>query len=124
MSIRFDHTIVGVRDQHATAAYLADLLGLQPAVPYGPFLMHTFANDALVHLANSTTPPASSHLAFRTDATDFERVLGRIRDRGIQHFADPFQREPGEYAEDGDRGFYWSDPDGHLLELVTRTSVG
>ena len=65
MTICFDHTIVAVRDKHATAAYLSDLLGLGPAVPYGPFLMHTFGNGAHVHFATSASAPASTHLAFR-----------------------------------------------------------
>jgi catechol 2,3-dioxygenase-like lactoylglutathione lyase family enzyme len=121
MTIHFDHTIVGVRDKHATAAYLSELLGLPPAVPYGPFLMHSFGNGAHVHFADSQTPPTSTHLAFRAGEEDFTAVLDRLRLRGIQHWADPFKAEPDALYTDGpDRGFYWDDPDGHVLELITR----
>lgn len=120
MSVHFDHTIVSVRDKHATTAYLSDLFGLPPAVPCGPFLMHTFGNGAHVHFATSAAAPPSTHLAFRTGAAEFEQVLGRIRERGVTHWADPFERQPGVvYVEDGDRGFYWHDQDGHVLELIT-----
>ena len=125
MSIRFDHTVVAVRDKDATAAYLADLLGLAPAVPYGPFLMHTFANGAHVHLATSASAPVSTHLAFRTGEATFDQVLEQVRRRGISYWADPFRREPGAvYTDDGDRGFYWNDPDGHVLELITDAPEG
>ena len=47
-------------------------------------------------------------------------MLGRIRERGITYWADPFERRAGEvYREDGDCGFYWRDQDGHVLELIT-----
>jgi catechol 2,3-dioxygenase-like lactoylglutathione lyase family enzyme len=124
MTISFDHTIVAVRDKDMTAAYLSDLLGLPSAVPYGPFLMHTFANGAHLHLATSAAAPASIHLAFRADEPEFADVLDRIRRRGLRYFADPFGRElDATYDEDGDRGFYWHDPDGHVLELITRPAI-
>jgi catechol 2,3-dioxygenase-like lactoylglutathione lyase family enzyme len=120
MTICFDHTIVAVRDKHATAAYLSDLLGLGPAVPYGPFLMHTFGNGAHVHFATSASAPASTHLAFRVGQDEFAAVLDRIQSRGMRFWADPFKKEPTAlYTDEGDRGFYWDDPDGHVLELIT-----
>jgi catechol 2,3-dioxygenase-like lactoylglutathione lyase family enzyme len=120
MTIHFDHTIVAVRDSHLTAAYLSDVLGLPPAVPYGPFLTHTFGNGAHVHLATSATAPSATHLAFRAGGEEFAAVLDRLRRRGVRHWADPFKERPDAvYAEDGDRGFYWDDPDGHVLELIT-----
>ena len=120
MSISFDHTIVAVRDKHATAAYLSDVLGLPPAVPYGPFLMHTFGNGAHVHFASSASAPVSTHLAFRAGEDEFAAVLDRLRRRGSRYWADPFKKEPDAlYVDEGDRGFYWDDPDGHVLELIT-----
>ena len=46
--------------------------------------------------------------------------LGRIRERGLDHWADPMQSRPGEINhDDGGRGVYFPDPDGHLLEILT-----
>ena len=48
-------------------------------------------------------------------------VLGRIRERGLDHWADPMRRRPGEInRNDGGRGVYFPDPDGHNLEVITR----
>jgi catechol 2,3-dioxygenase-like lactoylglutathione lyase family enzyme len=39
----------------------------------------------------------------------------------LQYWADPFHQQPGEInTRDGGRGVYFDDPDGHVLELLTR----
>jgi hypothetical protein len=48
-------------------------------------------------------------------------VLERIRGRGLDHWADPARRRPQEINHnDGGRGVYFPDPDGHFLEVITR----
>ena len=52
---------------------------------------------------------------------EFDEIFGRIRARGLDYWADPGQRQPGEINhDDGGRGVYFPDPDGHLLEILTR----
>ena len=46
MSIRFNHTLVYVRDKKKSAAFLTDILGLPPASPFGPFLVVELENQA------------------------------------------------------------------------------
>jgi catechol 2,3-dioxygenase-like lactoylglutathione lyase family enzyme len=61
------------------------------------------------------------HYAFLIGEADFDAVLGRIRARGMDHWADPARTKPGEInRNDGGRGVYFEDPDGHLLEAITR----
>ena len=51
---------------------------------------------------------------------EFDEIFGRIQDRGLEHWADPFKREPGRINHnDGGRGVYWDDPNGHVLEILT-----
>ena len=53
--------------------------------------------------------------------SDFDAVFGRIRERGLQYWADPGRRRPGEINHnDGGRGVYFPDPDDHYLEVITR----
>ena len=41
--------------------------------------------------------------------------------RKLGYWADPGHHRPGEINHgDGGRGFYWNDPDGHNLEILTR----
>jgi hypothetical protein len=39
----------------------------------------------------------------------------------LSYWADPAQSRPGEINQnDGGRGFYFEDPNGHFLEVITR----
>ena len=61
------------------------------------------------------------HYAFLISEPDFDRVLGKIKAAGLEHWADPARRRPGEINHnDGGRGVYFPDPDGHFLEVITR----
>jgi len=62
----------------------------------------------------------ASH-AFLVTEAEFDEIFGRIRERGLDIFADPHAQQPGEINHhDGGRGVYWADPDGHWLEIITR----
>jgi hypothetical protein len=40
---------------------------------------------------------------------------------GDANWADPYRKRPGEISRnDGGRGIYFEDPDGHFLEILTR----
>jgi len=65
------------------------------------------------------------HYAFLVTEEEFDQIFGRIRERGLPYWADPFERHPGEINhDDGGRGMYWHDPDGHVLEIITRPYGG
>ena len=64
---------------------------------------------------------ASQHYAFLIDEDDFDQIFGRISGRGLDYWADPGLNRQGEInRNDGGRGVYFRDPDGHLLEVITR----
>ena len=52
---------------------------------------------------------------------EFEAAFGRIRDAGITYYADPACRQAGQVytSKSGNRGTYFRDPDGHLMEILT-----
>jgi catechol 2,3-dioxygenase-like lactoylglutathione lyase family enzyme len=51
----------------------------------------------------------------------FDASLACIKMRGLSYWADPAKNKPGEINHHfGGRGVYFDDPDGHLLELITR----
>jgi hypothetical protein len=52
---------------------------------------------------------------------EFDEIFGRIQQRRLSYWADPFRRKRGEInGWDDGRGVYFDDPDGHLLEIITR----
>lgn len=61
------------------------------------------------------------HYAFLVSEKEFDRIFGRIEGRGQEYWADPALSRQGRINDnDGGRGVYFQDPDGHLLEIITR----
>jgi catechol 2,3-dioxygenase-like lactoylglutathione lyase family enzyme len=121
MSVRFNHTIVWCRDKQRSATFLADVLGLPAPKPFGPFQAVHLDDGASLDFDQIEGDIAAHHYAFLIDEGDFDPIFGRIRERGIPYWADPGKRRAGEiYHHNGGRGVYFTDPDGHLLEILTQ----
>jgi catechol 2,3-dioxygenase-like lactoylglutathione lyase family enzyme len=118
---RLNHTIVWCRDRAASAAFLADMLGLPAPKEWGPFHMVEVANDVSLDYHEIDGEIAAQHYAFLVSEAEYDDVFGRIQSRGLDYWADPALAEHRQINHhDGGRGVYWHDPDGHLLEVITR----
>jgi catechol 2,3-dioxygenase-like lactoylglutathione lyase family enzyme len=121
MPAQLNHTIVWCRNQEASAAFLAEVLGLPAPTRYGPFDVVTVANGVNLDFHETDRPIAPQHYAFLISEAEFDRVHGLIAERGMAHWADPMRSRAGQInRNDGGRGVYFLDPDGHLLEVITR----
>src|SRR5262249_2707524 len=61
------------------------------------------------------------HYAFLVTETEFDQIFDRIRRRDLPYWSDPFRHDAGHINEwDDGRGVYFDDPNGHLLEILTR----
>jgi catechol 2,3-dioxygenase-like lactoylglutathione lyase family enzyme len=120
MPVQLNHTIVAARDKHESATFLADILGVTAPSRYGPFLVVDMDNGVSLDFAESATVHPQ-HYAFLVGEAEFDEIFGRIQQRGLTYWADPFHRRPDEIdTNDGGRGLYWEDPSGHNLEIITR----
>ncbi|MEU5896320.1 MULTISPECIES: VOC family protein [Streptomyces] len=122
MSIELNHTIVTARDKKASAQFLADILGLEAGPQYGPFIPVEIPNGVtLDYYEGDGGPIVPQHYAFLVSEDEFDEIFGRIKSRGLPYWADPYHRQVNEInTNDGGRGVYWEDPDGHNLEIITR----
>ncbi|MBM7171869.1 VOC family protein [Streptomyces sp. G44] len=122
MSIELNHTIVAATDKKASARFLADVLGLEAGPEYGPFAPVEIPNGVTLDYFESDDGPITpQHYAFLVSEDEFDAIFGRIKERGLTYWADPYHRRAGEInTNDGGRGVYWDDPDGHKLEILTR----
>ena len=120
MPVQLDHTIVPSRDKHASAGFLARILGIGPPGVFGHFV--TLELDGGLSLDyDDAVDVRPQHFAFRVADEDFDPIFERVQSEGITYFADPGHRRTGEInTRDGGRGFYFSDPDGHNMEVLTR----
>jgi catechol 2,3-dioxygenase-like lactoylglutathione lyase family enzyme len=119
--VQLNHTIVWCRDKQKSATFLAEILGRPAPTRFGPFLVVEVDNGASLDFHEKELPIARQHYAFLVGEEDFDGAFGRIRDRGLDYWADPGRTRSGEInRNDGGRGVYFEDPDGHLLEIITR----
>jgi len=121
MSIDFNHTIVYARDSSASATFLAEILGLPAPRRWGPFQVVTTDNGANMDFMDADGKITPQHYAFIVSESEFDRIFDRVRERSLTYWADPAQSQAGEINHhDGGRGFYFKDPNGHFLEVITR----
>ena len=121
MTVQLNHTIVSCRDQERSAEFLSGILGLPPATRFGRFLVVQADNGVSLDFAETTGPITSQHYAFLLGEQEFDAAFDRLRERDLPYWADPGQTRREEInTRDGGRGLYFEDPDGHLLEILTR----
>lgn len=121
MPVRLNHTIVWCRDRERSAGFLADILGRPAPSAFGPFLVVELDNGVSLDFHAVEGEVAAQHYAFLIGEEEFDAIFARLQARGLQHWADPGQTKPGRInRHDGGRGVYFEDPDGHLLEIITR----
>ena len=121
MAIQLNHTIVPARNAQASAAFLAEILGVAPPTRFGPFWTVTLSNNVTLDYQHSDEAIPIEHYAFLVSEEEFDAIFARIRERGLQYWADPAHRLSGQInRHDGGRGVYWNDPNGHYLEIITR----
>jgi len=121
MAVTLNHTIVHARDPEKTADFLVEILGLPPAYRLAHFLIVQVGETSLDLIATDGEI-ASRHFAFLVSELEFDDIFTHLKAKGLTYWADPFRREPGKinHWDDG-RGVYFDDPDGHLLEVITRS---
>lgn len=119
MAVQLNHTIVASEDALAGATFLSEILGLPAPVKLGPFQAVATQNGVSLDYADASHDIVPQHYAFLVDEADFDEIFTRVRARRLEFWADPRATRPGEINHDHGRGFYFRDPSGHYLEVLT-----
>jgi len=125
MTIRLDHTIVPSKDKKASARFFAEILGLT-VEPGGGYFAQVRVNDSLTFdFADEDGAFPGLHYAFHLSDGEFDGVLARVKARGLSFGSEPDAPANGRLnRRRGGRGFYFEDPNGHLLEVMTVPEAG
>ena len=121
MTVKLNHTIVAARDKEKSARFLNEILGLDAPTSLGRFALVTVGDELTLDFADVDGDITPQHYAFLISEAEFDEIFNRIVARGLDYWAGPRHRLPGEinHWDDG-RGVYFDDPDGHSLEILTR----
>ena len=122
MPVQLNHTIALATDPEASATFLSEMLGLGTprrygAVPRGGARQRR--DDRLPRLPVATRSSAI-HYAFLVTEAEFDEIFGRIKERGLDYWADPHKQQPGEInTTTAGAASTGTHPDGHFLEILT-----
>jgi catechol 2,3-dioxygenase-like lactoylglutathione lyase family enzyme len=121
MSPKLNHTIVAARDRNASALFLSDILALEPPLILDPFALVKVGDELTLDFMEEHGEIKPQHYAFLVSETEFDQIFSRLKARGLPYWADPgrSKRDQINHWDDG-RGVYFEDPNGHLLEILTR----
>ena len=121
MAITLNHTIVPAHDKEASARFFARIFGLTYNGAMSHFAPVRVNNDLTLDFDNADSFEVH-HYAFHVSDAEFDAIFKRVQDEGISWGSDPWSMENRQLnSRQGGRGVYFRDPNGHVLELLTRT---
>jgi catechol 2,3-dioxygenase-like lactoylglutathione lyase family enzyme len=120
MAVQLDHTIVQASDNLASAQFLADILGVSGPDHPAHFTPIVTDNDVMLDFMTVGTV-LPHHYAFTVSPAQFDEAYARVLARGLTIYARPDRSNEGKvYERNGQRGFYFDDPDENLMELIEK----
>jgi catechol 2,3-dioxygenase-like lactoylglutathione lyase family enzyme len=119
MTIHLDHTIVPARDKEVSARFFARIFGLEYRGPVSHFAPVRI-NDTLTLDFDDWDEFEQHHYAFKVSEAEFDGIYDRVKGEGLVYGSGPRSAEDMHInRRHGGRGFYFRDPNGHLLEVLT-----
>lgn len=120
MTITLNHTIVPARDKEAAARFFAQIFGLPFEGASGHFAPVRVNPTLTLDFDDAEGAITSQHYAFHVSDAEFDGILQRVKAAGLTIGSAPWTLDDGKLNDwNGGRGFYFRDPDGHVLELMT-----
>lgn len=121
MTLQLDHLLIPCKDRAAAARQLAHILGVDWApARVGPFTAVHVNAGLTIDFDEWTQDFPPGHYCFRASDAAFDAVLQRLAAAGIAWRSLP--HGPADHqvnASQGGRIVYWSEPAGHVWELLT-----
>ena len=121
MSIQLNHTIIQSKNAKISAKFLSEMLDLPPPTSFGHFIVVKTDNEVSLDFRTTQDIIKPRHFAFLVSDTEFDEIFKRIINKNLEYWSDPGRTEPYTINHnDGGKGCYFLDPDGHFLEIITR----
>ena len=119
MPITLNHTIVPSHDKENGARFFARMFGLGTPAAAGHFVQVRVNGDLALDWDNSDEFEGH-HYAFLVSDKDFDDIFARLQSEAVAYGSGPRSPTDGEINHRrGGRGLYFTDQDGHLLEIMT-----
>lgn len=123
MEITLNHTIVPSKDKVSSAKFYEKVFGFELIKEWGPFAV-VKVNETLTFDFMNQDSFNSLHYAFKVTDKQFDQIFGRVKREGLEYGSGPHALTNAKINHnDGGRGVYFTDLDGHILEILTKDYV-
>jgi len=123
MAITLNHTIINAKDNVLSAQFYERIFGFIFLQEWGHFAV-VKVNDTLTFDFLTKERFSRQHYAFKVSEKEFDDIFAKIKEENIPYGSDPYDRENRKINHHNDgRGVYFPDPDGHILEIITKDYV-
>ncbi|HEY8524550.1 MAG TPA: VOC family protein [Acidimicrobiales bacterium] len=124
MTVELHHVTMPATDRRRSAAFLAGILGVPVGADDDGRSPVTAGNGVTLDYVDGPvdgTAVAAQRCTFLLTEDEFDAAYARLLDARVRIWADPERTRPGQIDHRrGRRGLCFSDPDGHVIEIVTR----
>jgi catechol 2,3-dioxygenase-like lactoylglutathione lyase family enzyme len=121
VKIELNHTIVPAHDKEQSARFYERIFGFKYEGPLGHFAPVRIESQSLSLDFDNCDEFQPHHYAFKVGESEFGDIFGRVKAEGLTYGSGPFTPDDMKTNDwNGGRGVYFRDPNGHLLELLTR----
>jgi catechol 2,3-dioxygenase-like lactoylglutathione lyase family enzyme len=119
MAIELNHTIVPAHDKEESAKWLADILGAKYEGSQFHFAVVRI-NERLTLDYDHADHFEHHHYAFKISEPEFDAIFARVEAKNIVYGSQPGATDDMKINHRrGGRGFYFRDPNGHMMEVLT-----
>ena len=123
MDITLNHTIVPTRNNVSSAQFYERIFGFEFIKEWGAFAV-VKVNETLTFDFMHQKDFIPLHYAFKVTDEQFDEIFNRIKSDGLVYGSDPYELTDNKINHNyGGRGVYFTDLDGHILEIITRNYV-
>jgi catechol 2,3-dioxygenase-like lactoylglutathione lyase family enzyme len=121
VKIELNHTIVPAHDKEKSAWFYERILGFKYEGRWGISPQFRILSQSLSLDFDNRESFQSHHYAFKVGEDEFDDIFGRVKTEALAYGSGPFTPDDMKINNwNGGPGVYFRDPNGHLLELLTR----
>ncbi len=118
MTAVLDHLSIPARDKVATAEFYARVFDVAYKGPRRDFAPIQLSPALTLNFETSDVPEAH-HYAFMVATDEFDAIRARLDGDEVPYGNTTRDSNSQIYDHDGRKGFYFADPNGHGLEIMT-----
>lgn len=119
MEITLNHTIINSYNNLESAKFYEYIFDFKFLKEWGHFAV-VQVNSTLTFDFLTKEKFSKQHYAFKVNDEQFDKIFEKIQELDLIYGSGPYERDNMKINHHyGGRGVYFSDPNGHILEILT-----